>query len=184
MSSLPSDVIKRTIEEHKEETEKNVKNRAEIAMERTAKRIENEINQLIEKYTESYYSGYTPKVYSRTGNLKDSGAMKAYTEEHRSNGFIGFEYGAEFDAGLMDHSTLTLYPGRMRKRDGAPYTYPNPDADEEKILENFKIGQHPNTSVNTGSIWGPELSGAIPDILREWGKSGKIKSIFLEEFYK
>ena len=184
MSSPLSEALKGAVESHKKEEEKRKKNRAELAMERTAKRVEDEINQLIEQYTEAYYTGYTPKVYSRTDNLRDSGVMKAYTEEHKSNGYIGFEYGAEFDAGLMDHSTLTLWPGRIRKRDGQPYTYPNPDVDEEKILEQFRIGNHPNTGVNTGSIWGPQLSGEIPKILRAWGKSGRIKKIFLEEFYK
>lgn len=189
MSSPLSDAFRKAAEQHIEGQEKKVKNRVEIAMENTEKRVAEKIQEIIWRYgLDFYYNGYNPIMYVRTGNLRHSGAISPYINEFKKNGMIGFQYGAEFDESLMDHRMLTVKVEYDRKRDGKHiekyYSYVNEDADEKAILDNFRAGIHPNTDVNQGPIWMKGLTGAAPDALRLWKNSGAIQNIFKEELHK
>ena len=189
MSSPLSDAFKNAVEDDKKEKEKRSKNRIEIAMANTEKRVAEKIQEIIWQYgLDYYYNGYDPIVYVRTGNLRHSGAISPFISEFKSNGIIGFQYGAEFDAGLMDHRSLTVHVEYDRKKDGQHvekyYSYEYKDVDEEIILENFRKGIHRKTGVNQGTIWLSGMRGVAPDALKLWRDSGAIKKIFQEELGK
>lgn len=189
MSSPLSDAFRKSVENNKEKQEQKMKNRVEIAMENTEKRVAEKIQEIIWRYgLDYYYDGYNPKMYVRTGNLRHSGAISPYINEFKKNGMIGFQYGAEFDESLMDHRTLTVKVEYDKKRDGKHvekfYSYENEDVDEKAILDNFRAGIHPNTNVNQGAIWMSGMTGVAPDALRLWKNSGAIKKIFKEELHK
>ena len=189
MSSPLSDAFRKAVENDKEKQEKRTKNRVEIAMENTEKRVAEKIQEIIlREGLDFYYNGYSPKMYVRTDNLRRSGAISPYINEFKKNGMIGFQYGAEFDESLMDHSVLTIKVAYDRKRDGAHvekiYSYDKEDVNEKAILDNFRAGVHPNTNVKQGPIWMKDMIGAAPDALRLWKDSGAIKAIFKEELDK
>lgn len=193
MSSPLSDAFKQAVENDKEKQEKKMKNRVEIAMENTEQRVAEKIQEIIWRYgLDFYYDGYSPIMYVRTGNLRHSGAIAPYINEFKKNGMIGFQYGAEFDESLMDHSMLTIKVEYDRKRDGRHvekfYSYKNEDVDEKAILDNFRAGRHPlgvpDAFFEQGPIWMKGMTGVAPDALRLWKDSGAIKDIFKEEIGK
>ena len=189
MSSPLSDAFRNAVINRVEEIKDESKNKIVIAMRRTEERVANKIQEIIWRYgLDYYYDGYGPSMYVRTGNLRHSGAIKPWINEFKSGGHIGFQYGAEFDAGLMDHSTLTIHVEYDRKKDGKHitkfYTYEDNDVNEAAILSNFRAGVHPNTGVEQGAIWMPGMTGAAPDALRIWKNSGAIQAIFKEVLMK
>lgn len=193
MSSPLSDAFRKAAENDKEKQEKKIKNRVELAMENTEKRVADKIQEIIWKDgLDFYYDGYDPVMYVRTGNLRHSGAIAPFINEFKKNGMIGFQYGAEFDESLMDHRVLTIRREWQRKKDGKTmekyYTYENEDVDEKAILDNFRAGKHPlgkpDVFFDQGPIWMNGMTGAAPDTLRLWKDSGAIKKIFKEELHK
>lgn len=189
MSSPLSDAFKNAVNKKVEEIEEKQKTRIEIAMEKTEKRVADKIQEFINRDgMDFYYNGYSPIMYKRTGNLRDSGAVSPCIEETKNSGYVGFRYGATFDETLMDHSGYWIHINYNHKRDGGSwskdYWYEDADADEKKILDNFRAGVHPQTFVNQGPIWMSGLQGAVPDAIRTWKDSGAIKDIFMEEFQK
>ena len=189
MSSPLSDAFKNVVSKKVEEIEKESENKVVIAMRNTEDQVAEKIQEIIWRYgLDYYYDGYNPRMYVRTGNLRHSGAIKPFINEFKKSGNIGFQYGAEFDASLMDHRMLTIHVEYDRKKDGQHvekfYSYENESVDEEAILNNFRSGIHPNTSVNQGEIWTSGMNGMAPDALRLWKNSGAIQSIFKEELMK
>lgn len=189
MSSPLSEAFRNAVIKRAEEIEEQSSNKVIIAMRRTEERVAEKIQEIITAYGfDYYYNGYTPTMYVRTDNLRNSGAVKPFINEYKKGGYIGFQYGAEFDAGLMDHSILTIRVEYDRKRDNKHveklYSYEKDNVDEEAILNNFRAGVHPNTSVNQGAIWMQGLEGMAPEALRQWKNSGAIQSIFKEELIK
>ena len=186
MSSPLSAALRNAVINKVEEIKDDSKNKVVIAMRRTEERVADKIQEIIWRYgLDYYYGGYSPSMYVRTGNLRHSGAIKPFINEFKSGGSIGFQYGAEFDSGLMDHSLLTICVEYDRKRDGQHvtkfYTYEDGDVDEDAILSNFRAGIHPNTGVEQGAIWMSGMTGMAPDALRIWKNSGAIQAIFKEE---
>lgn len=193
MSSPLSDAFEKAVEQKVEEQKEKAKNRIEIAMDNTEQRVKEKISEMIRvEGLESYYSGYTPSMYVRTNQLKNSGAASAKTESFNRNGTVGFKYGARFDESLMDHSEYLLHIVYKHKKDNGTwekdYLYHDDDVNEKKILDNFRFGIHPNTGVEQGIIWKMDSEGgrdgAIPNAIKNWKNSGAIKNIFLEELKK
>ena len=189
MSSPLSEAFRNAVINKVEEIKDDSKNKVVIAMRRTEERVAEKIQEIIWLYgLDYYYNGYSPRMYVRTGNLRHSGAIKPWINEFRSGNNIGFQYGAEFNSDLMDHSALTIRVEYDRKRDNSHitkfYTYEDNDVDEAAILSNFRAGVHPNTGVEQGAIWLQGMTGMAPDALRTWKNSGAIQSIFKEEFMK
>lgn len=170
MSSPLSDAFRNAVSNKMKEEEKKQKNRVEIAMERTENRVEEKIQEIIEEYALNfYYDGYTPRSYKRTYQLPR--AIWPFIQEFRKSGQIGFNYGANFDASLMNHKKR----GKSKRKI---------EPDEEIILDNFRAGIHPNTGVEQDSVWMPGMEGNTPDAIRAWKNSGAIQKIFMEEFGK
>ena len=170
MSTPLSDAFRKAANEKMKEVEGKQKNRVEIAMERTEKRVEDKRQEIIEEYALNfYYDGYTPKSYKRTYQLPR--AIWPLILEFRHGGQIGFNYGANFNANFMNHTKR----GKSKRKI---------EPDEEIILDNFRAGKHPNTGVEQGSIWMPGMEGNAPDAIRAWKNTGAIQKIFMEEFRK
>lgn len=189
MSSPLSDAFRNAVIKRAEEIEEKSNNKVITAMRRTEERVAEKIQEIISTYGfDNYYTGYDPVMYVRTRNLRDSGAVKPFINEYKKGAYIGFQYGAEFDAGLMDHSVLTIHVEYFRKRDNKyvnkVYSYDDDNVDEEAILNNFRAGIHPNTGVEQGPIWMQGMQGMAPEALRQWKNSGAIQSIFKEELIK
>ena len=192
MSSPLSDALENAVNNKIEELKERQKNRIEIAMERTEERVKDKIGHMIKEGLDEYYEGYSPYMYVRTNQLKDSGSVSAKTKQFKKNGIIGFQYGAIFDESKMDHSVYMLNIIHKHKKDSGvwqrQYKYIDEDVDEKMILDNFRFGEHPNTGVNQGLFWQMESegerAGKIPDAITEWKKSGAIKEIFLNELQK
>lgn len=168
MSSPLSDALQKAVENKLEEETRKTKNRVEIAIEKTEKRVEDKIQEIIETDALNfYYEGYTPKHYKRTFQLPK--AISPVTNEFTKGVYIGFDYGASFDASKMCH----VKRGKSKRKI---------KANEKIILKNFRSGEHPNTGVSQGPIWMQGMIGSAPDALREWKNSGAIKEIFMQEF--
>ena len=168
MSTPLSDAFRKAANEKIKEVEGQQKNRVEIAMERTEKRVADKIQEIIEVYgLNFYYEGYDPKWYKREYQLPK--AVWPMVDEFTQNGYIGFNYGANFEANNMHHSKRGKSKSKIK-------------ANERIILANFRAGIHPNTEVEQGAIWLKGMYGAAPDALRQWKNSGAIKDIFMEEF--
>ena len=178
MSSPLSDALEAMVNKEFEEREKKIKNRMEVAMDNTEARTKDKIQEIIdEDAVAAYYGGYSPIMYVRIGQLGNS--IKPVILSVRGGGTIGFDFGASFDVGAMDHSVLTI-----RNRKGKTYTYSGHNADEGKILENFRAGEHPNTGVHQGAIWQDGMIGSAAEELKTWVKAGNIRKIFREEIQK
>lgn len=168
MSSPLSDAFRDAVNKKVEQETGKTKNRVEIAMKRTERSVEEKIQEIIEEYALNfYYEGYAPKSYTRTFQLPK--AIRPVTEEFKKGAYIGFNYGASFDEGAMNH----IKRGKSKKKI---------EADEQLILDNFRAGKHPNTGVEQGAIWMQGMVGSAPDVLRDWKNSGAIKEIFMQEF--
>lgn len=193
MSSPLSDALKNAVNKKIQDEEKKQKNRVEIAMENTERRVAEKIKEIIEVYgLNFYYDGYDPSMYVRTGNLRHSGAISPFIKEFKKNGYLGFQYGANFDESLMDHRHYFLHIVYKHKRDNGMsewyYAYHDENVNEKKILDNFRAGKHPlgkkDVFLEQGPIWMNGMIGAAPDALRQWKNSGAIKDIFKEELRK
>jgi hypothetical protein len=193
MSSPLSDAFKNAINRKTDEIEKDSKNKVVIAMRNTEERVREKIKEIIEVYGMTpYYNGYTPSMYVRTNNLRDSGAVSPFINEYKKNGYIGFQYGANFDEDLMDHSEYYLHMVYKRKKHEGQwerdYLYHDDDVNEKDILDNFRAGKHPlgkkGAFFEQGPIWMKDMNGMAPDALREWKNSGAIQDIFKEELMK
>ena len=193
MSSPLSDALEKAIDKKIEKLEERQKNRVEIAMEKTEERVKEKIGEIIKSEgLDPYYEGYSPSMYVRTNQLKNSRAVSAKTEPFNKNGLVGFRYGARFDESKMDHTVYMLNMVYKHKKDSGiwqrQYEYHDEDVDEKEILDNFRFGIHPNTGVEQGIFWQMESegerSGRIPDAIIAWKKNGAIKEIFLDELRK
>lgn len=189
MSSPLSDAFKNAVNNKAEEIEEKSNNKVKIAMRRTEDRVREKISEIIEIYgMDFYYGGYKPSMYVRTNNLRESGAVSPFIGEFTKSGYIGFQYGAEFNEDLMDHSEYYLnIVYKRKKHEGSwskKYLYHDDDVNEKEILDNFRAGVHPNTPVRQGAIWLKDMKGVAPDALRQWKNSGAIQKIFKEEFGK
>lgn len=193
MSSPLSDAFKNAVNKKAEELETKSTNKVIIAMRNTEERVRKKIQEIIEIYgMDFYYNGYKPRMYVRTNDLRNSGAVSPFIKEYKKNGYIGFQYGAEFDEDLMDHSEYYLNIVYNRKKhDGQwskMYLYHDDNVDEKEILDNFRAGKHPlgkkGLFVEQGPIWMKGMSGMAPDALRQWKNSGAIQDIFREEIRK
>jgi hypothetical protein len=187
MASPLSDALKKAVIKRVEQEEGAIKNRVEIAMERTEERVAQKIQEIIDiDAIDFFYKGYNPSVYVRTNQLRDSGAIAPYINEFKKNGYVGFQYGAVFDETLMDHSwyeILRTWTNKDGTKKEKYYKVHNEEVDEKAILDLFRAGIHKRALVQ-GDIWMSGMIGCAPDVLRQWKDSGAILKIFKEEFDK
>ena len=136
-----------------------IKDKEDKAFKNTIKRMENELFEIMKKVTVyNFYNGYSPKVYKRTGQLKN--AIKIRLDDTSTSNTFSFDVIPIYDESNMDHSELTLIyqPMKNKKPFGAPkeYTYTLENVDEEKIMNmTLGAGYHPKvgTAKTIAPIW-------------------------------
>lgn len=113
----------------------------DAAVHRVAGRIQQRMEEIRQDMLTEYYGGYSPIMYSRTGQLNN--AISSIVEASASGDTATIRLGLEADASAMDHSLLTIIVSNP-KMGRFGFTINKDDVNEEMILENFFKGEHPN----------------------------------------
>lgn len=185
-----------------EEAVKEIDKKMEVAFQRTMKRIEAELFEVMKEVTvRNFYGGYSPIVYQRTGQLKNAISLEVDDMSHGN--IMSFNVSPMYDESTMDHSVYqvkAVYKHRKKdkktgkiKYTGKTSTYKYTVAlkkkpDEEQIMEmTLGAGYHPRvgTAGTIAPIWldDDEDTGVLFDSLEKYVNENASK-IFNEEYNK
>jgi hypothetical protein len=136
-----------------------INEKEEKAFKNTMKRMEDELFEIMKKATvRNFYGGWIPRVYKRTGQLKNAISIKL--DDASTANTFSFDIIPIYDETKMDHSELTLiYQPMKNKRpfcNPKTYTYVLEDVDEKKIMDmTLGAGYHPKvgTALTEAPIW-------------------------------
>lgn len=190
MASSVSGEFERIMAEAMDEIDKKI----EKAFNRTMKRVEKELQELMDRETFiNFYEGYMPVIYVRTNQLKDA---VSFSVEDRSNADnFSFKVNPFYDETTMDHSTYkvhtTYQPRKNKKAYGPRKIYKKTTTvrlktkpDEEKIMEmTLGEGYHPSvgTAGTRAPIWTQEDEGVFIDGMIKYLQDN-VQVIFNEEY--
>ena len=191
-SNFGKDLAK-LLDEQMEEIDKKMG----IAFQRTMKRMEPELLEVMKDATyRNYYNGYFPHVYIRTNQLKT--AVKLSTKDISNNDVFSFSIIPEYDESNMDHSEYDIIATYKHKKNkkftGKVSTYKchvklKNKPDEEEILETtLGYGWHPRVGFadTDNPIWigeGDDAEGHLFDMLGDYIQKNFDK-YFNEEYDK
>lgn len=192
--------FKRAMEEAMNEVDKKM----DIAFQRTMKRIEKELFDVMKKVTvQNFYMGYSPTVYQRTYQLHKAISLEVADSSHGN--IMSFNVMPEYDESGMDHSVYKVratYKHRKKdkitgkyKETGKTSTYEytvrlkgDKKPDEEKIMEmTLGSGYHPmvGTAGTDAPIWlnDENDTGILFDSIEDYMQKNASR-IFSEEYDK
>ena len=166
----------------------------EKAFQKTMKRMEIELKNVMQKATvKNYYQGYKPHVYKRTHQLYK--AISLRLEDTSFDGAFSFNVLPKYDESSMDHSeydiVATYQPKKNKKPFGKKKTYnchvklkkkPN----EERIMEmTLGEGYHPKVGEadTIAPIWTYDDDGYLWEQLEEYINKN-LSKIFNQEYNK
>lgn len=198
MASMVEREFERVFAEAMNEIDKKM----EVAFQRTMKRIEAELFEVMKEATvKNFYGGYSPVVYQRTNQLHKAISLEVADISHGN--IMSFNVIPEYDESDMDHSVYqvkAIYKHRKKdKRTGktkltgktSTYKYTvklQKKPDEEKIMEmTLGAGYHPmvGTAGTDAPIWldDEDDTGVLFDSLEKYVNENASR-IFNEEYDK
>lgn len=194
--------IEREFERVFEEAMNEIDKKMEIAFQRTIKRMEKELFEVMKEVTvKNFYRGYSPVVYQRTYQLNKAISLEVDDISHGN--IMSFNVSPMYDESDMDHSVYqvnAIYKHRKKdKRTGktkftgktSTYKYTvrlKKKPNEEKIMEmTLGEGYHPRigTAGTDAPIWldDEDDTGVLFDALEDYVNKNASK-IFNEEYDK
>lgn len=204
-----SRLLKKAIDEYTDEIAKQENNKIEIALDRTMKYVEEKVDEYLEWMAQSYYDGYEPVWYIRTGQLqkKDTRPVNPYTEINTFGNMSQLSFGVIFDETSMNHSSYTVqarwYDKKNKKwkdvKKRKTYTVTpgkrkGKKPSELAILRFYQEGIHPNATFEgienmAGAptpvpLFTDDKEGAVPDLIENWVENGGLQEIFNNELRK
>lgn len=196
-------MIEREFERAFDEAMKEIDKKMEIAFQRTMKRMEAELFDVMQEATvKNYYRGYYPHVYIRTNQLYKAISLEVNDISHGN--IMSFDVSPEYDESDMDHSVYQInatYKHRKKNKrtgktefTGKVSTYKctvklnKKKPDEEKIMEmTLGAGYHPKvgTAGTQAPIWldDDDDTGILFDALEKYVNENANR-IFNEEYNK
>jgi hypothetical protein len=206
MASEMSKVLRKAVNAYTEEIERKESNKIQIALSNTMKRVEQEVDRFLDTMARAYYSGYDPVSYIRTMQLqkKETRPVNPEVEINKIGNMQSLYFGVVFDEVTMNHGSYEIRARwydkkkkqwkdvkKSKKYTVTPGKKRGKKPDEEKILDFYKEGIHPNAVpegmtefLTPEPLFTSDKEGAIPDLITEWVESGELKKIFLEELKK
>lgn len=206
MSSDMSKLLKRAVNEYTDEIAKEENKKIQIALDRTMRRIQEEVDEYLEWMSDAYYDGYEPILYERSMQLKrkETRPVNPYAEINVNGNMSNLSFGVVFNERSMDHSSYTVKARWYDKKNkqwkdvkkSKTYTVTpgkkgGKKPKEKTILRLFQQGIHPNASLEGITdmptpmpLFTDAKRGAVPDMIEQWVESGALQDIFNNELKK
>ena len=207
MASEMSKMLRKAVDHYTDQMAQEENKRIEIALDKTMDKIKEKVEEYLQVMSRAYYKGYDPISYIRTMQLQrpETRPVNPNARIKTSGDISTLTFGVTWDESTMNHSSYSIkarwYDKKNKKwkdvKKTKTYTVtpgkrkPGSVPKEEKILEFFQEGIHPNAVWEgiTGfatpmPLFTEDKEGYIPDLIDEWLDTGELQEIFNNELRK